>query len=237
MNAVLFNFTTTIVLLTCFFSHLSAGKQEFSIPLNVGVGPEFNYYNGVIGKDQAIHYGIKIDMHAFIDKTVLEKNKNKIPKKFRKQVQKLSSVKIGKVYIPESIIFSPKIKNTGIYGINFRPVGAGLGLVSGAFLDVNLNLGLNLSYLFIHSDKLFEDEKGTVMHFLRPGLNAKLNFQFKFSRIFQLSSGFEGIGYVPQEMSVDSKIFEIGDFNNDNLWLMGQIYLMMNIRIPMMIKM
>lgn len=214
----------------------NSGEQEFTVPVNLGFGPELNYYNGAVGKEKLFHYGIKLDIHAFIDREVLSKNRNKIPKKWRKQVGKLSSVKIGKMYIPESIIISPKTGKTGIYGINFRPVGLGTGLVSGPFLGVNLGLGLNATYLCIHSDALFAGETSKVMHFLRPGIDAKLNVQFKISRGFQLSAGAEGTGYVPQELSSRSKIGEIGEFNDKSLWYMGQLYFIVNVRVPKKVK-
>jgi hypothetical protein len=227
-------------LLVCFTAlalqvPVKAGKQEFDIPINIGFGPELNYYNGAVGKDQPLHCGIKLDIHAFIDKEVLDKNQNKIPRKWRKQVKKLSSVKISKVYIPESIIISPRIGNTGIYGINFRPLGA-TGLVSRTAMDFNLGLGINLTYLLIHSDALFAGEESNVMHFLRPGLSAQANLLFKLSRGFQLSTGLEGTAYLPQELSSESTILEIGEFSNESLWCMGQLYFMVNIRIPKKVR-
>ncbi len=204
-------------------------KEMVSVPLNLGAGPALNYIYGAISDDQTFHYSLKLDMYALLDREFLQSHGSKVPKKYRGFIEGRDELRITYLFIPESLIISPTYKHTGIYGINFRPISLGLPLIKSQGLISSLGLGLNVTYMFIHSDSVFD--KNGYMNFLRPGLNLQLDNIVKITKKFLISGGVDTYFYIPQEVKRDSPIFEIGDFNR-TIWFVAQVYFIFNIRVP-----
>ena len=222
------------LLLLLFCTSFTYAKQKTTIPINIGLGIGFNHYNGLIGDDQLFHGALKIDLHAIIDKQTIKQNKKKIPKQYRKMAMKLDEVHIKKWWIPNEIIISPKIHNTSIYGINFRPIGTNIILSKAKPIKFIIGAGLNLTYLNINSSTLFEADSSDdkTMHFFRPGIDINPDFKIKFTKKFNISLGAKSMFYIPQTVSSTDGIFGVGGFNENSLWNMNQLYIMFNLIIP-----
>ncbi|MGC8928063.1 MAG: hypothetical protein ACP5QK_09080 [Myxococcota bacterium] len=199
------------------------------IPLNIGVGPALNYIPSIISEDQLLHYSLKLDIYAAIDREFIESHKSRIPKKYRGFVENKDELRVSYIFIPESIIFSPKLNNTGMYGINFRPISIGLPVLKYVNFKNRLNLGLNLTYIFIHSDKIFEGSGS--MNFLRPGLNLQFDNIAKMTRKFLISFGVDAYFYIPQKIEKNSPILESGE-PDKSIWFIVQGYIIFNLRLP-----
>jgi len=229
MVRVIMRFSRIAFILVLFASSSLYSKEVVEVPLNIGFGPALNYIPGVISDDQTFHYSLKLDMFAVLDKDFIESHKNRVPKKYRGLLEGKDEFRISYIFIPESLIISPKIENTGIYGINFRPISLGLPFVSNKNFKNGLSLGLNLSYMFIHSDKIF-DGKGS-MNFLRPALNLQFDNLVRVNRNLLLSFGLDSYFYIPQEIKDSSPVLEIGNLDRA-LWFIGQVYIIINFRVP-----
>ncbi|MCX7943895.1 MAG: hypothetical protein N2746_05240 [Deltaproteobacteria bacterium] len=220
-----------VLIILLFFAGSALAEN---VPLNLGFGPALNYIPKIISNDQFLHYSLKLDIYAVLDRDFIEKHKSKIPKKYRKFVESKDELRVSYIFIPESLFISPKYQNTGIYGINFRPLSLGLPIVKTDTFKNRLNMGINLTYLFIHSDKIF-NEKGS-MHFLRPALNLQFDNLLKISKKFLVSLGVDTYFFIPQKVEDKSNIFESGDIN-DSIWFIGQIYVLLNPRVMYKVKM
>ena len=119
-----------------------------------------------VSADQPFHYALSISAGAVLDKKQIKKHGKRIPKKYRKMAKTLDEVRIGHILVPDTVIISPKINHTGMYGVNWSPLKLGLPLVSKPF-RLKLTVKPVLTYTFIHSDLV---EIGTT-HFLRPGVS------------------------------------------------------------------
>lgn len=215
-----------VFILIVFFVRFAFGEE---IPLNIGIGPAFNYIPSIISEDQLLHYSLKLDLYAALDREFIESHKSRIPKKYRGFVENKDELRISYIFIPESIILSPKINNTGMYGVNFRPISIGLPVVKTEKFKSRFNLGLNLTYIFIHSDKIF-DGSGN-MNFLRPGLNLQFDNIARLTRKFLVSFGLDAYFYIPQRVEKDSPIFESGELDK-SIWFILQGYIILNFRTP-----
>jgi hypothetical protein len=194
------------------------------IPINVGFGPAVHLFTGPIQDDQLLHYGLKLSVAAVIDRATIQKNKKRIPARYRSYVNRVGEVRISKIYVPDTIFISPKTKNTQIFGVTFRPIGIGIPLIN-AGVRFKLGAGLLLTYAFIDSDTLLKDP----MHFFRPGIDLKADFEIPFSAHFLMSFGWASHFYVPQK--IGGPFLEV-DGLSDTVWHIGQGYLLFHIRFP-----
>ncbi len=216
-------FTTVAVVL--FLTAQPALAARVTVPVDLGIAPTLHLITGTIQDDQLLHYGLKISLAAIIDKETIRKNKHRVPKRYRDRISRVSELRFSPAwYLPDTLIISPRIDNTGMYGVVFKPIGIGLSPVSRP-VRINLSAGLLLTYLFIHSETLLDKP----MHFIRPGAELKLDFEFRVTRSFLLSLGWASQFYVPQE--IGKPIFEVEDFSN-SIWHIGQAYLMFHFRFP-----
>ncbi len=220
----------SLVLVLLLFLPLSVvAKRSVDLPLNIGFGPAFNYFPQIISDDQMIHYSLKLNMYAVLDRELIEQNKARVPKKYRGFIEGKDEIKITYIFIPESIIISPEYRHTGIYGANFRPLSIGIPLLKSKDFKSNINLGINITYMFIHSDTIFD--KSGSMNFFRPGINIQLDNNIRISKKFLFSFGIDTYFYIPQEIRDGSPILEIGN-SQRWIWFCGQPYLMVNLRLP-----
>lgn len=221
--------TLLMVTLLLVVSTEIVAREVVTIPLNLGVGPAVNYISQIISNDQPFHYSLKLDIYAILDKEFLQSHKSRIPKRYRGFIEGKDELRISYLFIPELLIISPAFKHTGIYGINFRPISLGFPLVRSRNLRTNLGVGLNVTYMFIHSDSIFD--KDGSMNFLRPGLNLQFDSRVMITREFLISCGADTYFYIPQEVKDDSEILQTGEFKRA-LWFIAQLYIIFNFRVP-----
>ncbi len=207
-----------------------SGKSKVTIPLDVGVGPALNHFFGPIGDDQMFHYGIKLDVAAIINKQVIEQNLDKVPSKYRNMAKKIDEMKIYPLWwLPDSLIISPKVENTAMYGITFRPLHLGMNLFRAGPVNLSVSAGAVLTYAYISNDKWVN---GDSMHFLRPGADARAELGIMFSQNVGISLGWSSAFYVPQAVDQkDSGMFDVPGIEN-SIWHNGQAFLLFHYRFP-----
>ncbi len=201
------------------------GGGPVKIPVDIGVGPATHFVTGPVMQEQLVTTGIEFSIEAIIDHKIIKRFKNRIPPQYRKMALSLDEVRISHPLIPHTFYVSPKGvggATVGMYGLALRPVALGIPLLKGGF-KVDLDLGLRLAYAYIDSDAL-----GTT-HFLRPGLDPKLEAEVPFSKSFLVSFGWCSQLYVPQ--AVGGGIFEVGPLD-EAIWHLGEGFVQFHFRVP-----
>ncbi|NMO23175.1 hypothetical protein HPC49_51170 [Pyxidicoccus fallax] len=199
-----------------------ATAQRVTVPVDVGVGPAAFLFFGPVFEDQPIHTGLKISVEAVLDKEWLRKNQRLIPRRYRKQAQGLDEIRISpSILIPDSLIISPKLRDTGMYGATWKPLSLGLPLSSSP-ARFSVGAGLLLTYAYLHSDTL-EDT-----HFLRPGASLGVDLELMASKSFLVGVGWESVFYVPQELGG----LGLPERLRDGIFHVGQAYLQLHFRFP-----
>ena len=64
-------------------------RQPVDVPVDVGLGPSFLQVSGPVQDQQNWHYGVKLSLAAVIDQALIESQKHRVPKKYRKHVKKV----------------------------------------------------------------------------------------------------------------------------------------------------
>jgi hypothetical protein len=136
------------------------------------------------------------------------------------------------IFIPNALIISPKLQQTGIYGITWRPISLGLTLVDADPVRLQVGAGLLLTYAYLYSDlKALPNT-----HFIRPGLGLGAELEIALSRSFLVSFGWDSGFYVPQGLGK----FGLGAFGEkqdyqalrQTLWHFGQGFVKLHVRFP-----
>ncbi len=199
---------------------VSAQAEKITVPVQLGIAPAFHLVTGPIQDDQIVHGGLELSLQAVIDRATIQQYKNRVPAKYRKVVERSSEIRYSPLwYLPDTLILSPKVENTQMWGVVFRPIGLGISLTRKP--RINLSAGALLTFIFIQSDS--ETLLRDPMHFLRIGLDLKLDLEFQLSRSFLMSVGWASQFYVPQK--IDAPVFEFSDLGFDNsIWHIGQAY-------------
>lgn len=201
-----------------------ARGTEVEIPVDFAIGPSAQFMFGPVMNDQLVHTALKIDLFAVIDQDVIRKNASRIPPKYRGMASKIKEARLDRPgpakLIPDSLIISPKYKNTGIFGVTWKPIGFGVMAGEGA-AHLKLDLGLVLTYMYLYSDVL------PTTHFIRPGLEPKLELELMATKSFGFSIGWASAFYIPQEL---------GGFGmapiDQAIWHVGQAYVLFHFRFP-----
>jgi hypothetical protein len=217
----------SLALLSCLLLPGAAlAQRKVTAPVDVGIGPAAFLFFGPVFEDQPIHTGLKINVEAVLDKEWLRKNQALIPRKYRSQALKSNEIRFSPAVlalIPDSLIISPKYRNTGIYGATWKPVGLGLPLSSSP-VRFSVDAGLILTYAYVYSDL---EELGTT-HFLRPGLQLGADLEFQLSKSFLISIGWDSALYIPQRLGTFTGTKPLGE----SIFHVGQAYLMFHFRFP-----
>ncbi len=202
--------------------HAAPKKTSLTVPVDVGVGPAALLITGPVFRDQPVHGALKLSIAAVLDKELIRKNQNRIPKQYRSMAKGVEEVRISpSIFIPDELIISPPVRGTGLYGITFRPFSFGVPLLSGP-VSFDLGAGLLLTYAFLHSDVL------PTTHFLRPGIDLQAELEFKLSKSFLISIGWASGFYVPQKLGTFFDVLPI----QDGIWHVGQGFLKFHFRFP-----
>lgn len=216
-----------LALLSCLLLPGAAvARRSVTAPVDVGIGPAAFFFFGPVFEDQPLHTGLKLNVEAVLDKEWLRKHQALIPRKYRSQALKSNEIRFSPAVlalIPDSLIISPKYRNTGIYGATWKPVGLGLPLSSSP-VRLSVDAGLLLTYAYVYSDL---EALGTT-HFLRPGLQLGADLEFQLSKSFLISIGWDSALYIPQRVGTFSETKPLGE----SIFHVGQAYLMFHFRFP-----
>lgn len=203
-----------------------ASADRITILADIGVAPAVHLVNGPFDTHHEPNYGLKLSLQGIIDREVIRRNKHRVPKKYRSYIARARELRISPFwYLPDTLFISPKAGDSQMYGVSFRPIGIGLAL--GAKPRLGLSAGAVLTYAWYQSDAL-DDGSGT--HFLRPGVELRLDFEIPFSRTFLMSLGWASTFYLPQEIGGFG--FPDDNWATRTIWHIGQGYLMFHFRFP-----
>jgi hypothetical protein len=223
--------TTIVALQIALFGAVAGRASEVTVPADVGVGPAFYVITGEVARDQPVHFGLKLSVQAIIDQATIRQHQDRIPPRYRRQALRMKEVRYSpSILIPDSLIISPAVQHTGIYGITWRPISLAVPLVDTGSTCLRLGAGLLVSYAYIHSDL----EAIPTTHFLRPGIDLGADLEIMFTSSFGVSLGWASGFYLPQVLggfglAQEGKSVSVGP---DTLWHFGQAYLKLHVRFP-----
>jgi hypothetical protein len=212
---------------------LPVRAEPITVPVDVGVGPAAYVINGPIFDDQPIHTGLKISIQAIIDQATIKAHQDRIPPSFRQQALRMREVRYTpSIFIPDTLIISPKYRNTGIYGVTWRPISISVPLVDTDAVRLGLGAGLLLTYAFIYSDL----PEIPTTHFLRPGIDLGAELEIAITPSCLVSLGWSSGFYVPQGLGT----LGLGPFGDtrdwdglrQTLWHFGQGFVKLHFRFP-----
>lgn len=206
-----------------------AQRRRITAPVDIAVGPTALLFFGPVFDDQPIHTGLRINVEAVLDKEWLRKHQALIPRKQRGRVAKMGEIRYAPAVlglIPETLIISPKYKNTGMYGATWKPLSFGLGLTPSP-VRLSLDAGLVLTYAYLYSDTL------PNTHFLRPGLQLTADLEFQVSESFLVSLGWSSAAYIPQRVGSFTETKPL----NGSIFHVGQAFLLLHFRVPFTVTM
>ena len=132
-------------------------------------------------------------------------------------VKRVGEVKISHLLIPDALIISPRLNDTAIYGVTFRPIGINQPIGTKT-IRLNLGLGLLFTYAYI-------SEAVRSTHFIRPGIDVRTSIDIKLHPRFILSGGYALGLYIPQALGGFG-------FGEDALWSTSQGFVLLNYRHP-----
>ena len=210
-----------------------AQAEPITVPADVGVGPAAYILSGPVADDQPVHAGLKISIQAIIDQATLRAHQDRIPPNLRSQALQMSEVRYSpSVFIPDALIISPKIRNTGIYGVTWRPISIGLPLIDADPVRLRLAAGLLLTYAYLYSDL----PALPATHFIRPGLDIGAELEVALTDSFLISGGWSSGFYIPQGLGT----LGMGPYGESHdwaglrqtLWHFGQGFVKLHIRFP-----
>jgi hypothetical protein len=223
---------TSLVALAIVLAAAGAARAvEVTVPADVGVGPAFYVITGEVARDQPVHFGLKLSVQAIIDQATIRAHQDRIPPRYRQQALRLKEMRYSpSILIPDSLIISPAVGHTGIYGITWRPFSLGVPLVDTGSACLRLAAGLLVTYAYIHSDL----EAIPETHFFRPGVDVGADLEVMFSSSFGVSLGWASGFYLPQVLggfglAEEGKSVSLGP---GTLWHFGQAYLKLHVRFP-----
>lgn len=204
------------------------------IPVDVGIGPAACWFFGPLTDERGAipHLGLKLNVEAVIDAEFIDRNQALIPAQYRRQAQHVSEIRVRPLFlilVPDSLVLSPRLDalgGTGIYGATWRPLSLGIPLYGHtrgrpSAIHLDLDAGLLFTYAYIQS-VAFPDT-----HFLRPGIDVKLELELVASRVFSVSLGWASQVYVPQKLGT----FELG-WPDESIFHVGQAFLKLHFRFP-----
>lgn len=209
----------------------SALAGKVTVPVDIGVGPAFHMFTGPIQQDQTFHYGLVLSVRAIIDHKLIKDNQKKIPRKYRKMALGIDELRYSpSILIPDTILISPKLENTSIYGLSFRPIGIDPALIKKPF-RLTAGLGLRLTYGRISSDGIEGANEGEAfaMNWFRPGIDGMGELEIPFSERFLISGGWDSQLYLPQ--TIGGPVFAWGE-QDERILHVGQAFMKLHIRFP-----
>jgi hypothetical protein len=204
-------------------------QRRITAPVDIAVGPTALFFFGPVFDDQPLHTGLRLNVEAVLDKEWLRKNQALIPRKQRGRVSRMGEIRYAPAIlglIPETIIISPKYRNTGMYGATWKPLGFGLGLTPSP-VRLSLDAGLVLTYAYMYSETL------PTTHFLRPGLQLTADLEFQLSESFLVSLGWSSAVYVPQRLGTFTETQPL----SGSIFHVGQAFLLLHFRVPFTVTM
>jgi hypothetical protein len=208
-----------------------AAAAELEVPLEIGIGPVTHTWFGPVAKDQALHGGLVITTDIVLDRAWLQDNKGRIPARWRSLAGSVDEVRIKPViFIPDTLIISPRVRNTGMVGASWRPVAVGVPLLTSP-VRIGVDAGLRLTTAIVWSDSLPSEADPKTTFFLRPGVDLSADVVFPLSETVRVRLGADAHAYVPQKVGA----FGLGQAG-ERMWLLARGFLELRVRVPITVE-
>jgi len=210
-----------------------AGPVE--VPVEVAVGPVALVPNPPALFDQPLHAGLMIDVAAVIDRDLIRRYKGRAPAWARGAAGNVNEVKLAPgplAFIPETLIVSPAVFSTGMYGAIWRPLGLSIPLVDSPAFGLDAGAALSAVALFVHSSTLGVPAGTDGQSFtfvLRPGLQVHVTAELPLTDNLRLRGGWASDFFVPQPLGRPPwELFPL----EDSLWHLGGPFVVLAWRFP-----
>lgn len=198
----------------------SQAAERPEVLLDVGVGPSANLFFGPVFNDQPVHWGLKLSLEAIANQAAIQRNLRRVPKQYRSRASKMKEVRLKPLwFLPDTLFISPPVNGTGMYGVNFAPIG--FGVAAGETARVSLGANLAVTYAYLFSNRI------PTTHFLRPGISVDLEFELAPVKSFAISTGWQSTFYIPQQLGS----FGVGPIDQ-SIFHVGQAFLKLHFRTP-----
>lgn len=204
-----------------------ASAGELEVPLEIGVGPATHTWAGPVGTDQLIHGGVVLTTDFVLDRAWLRENKERVPERWRSLAGVVDEVRIRPLpFLPESLIVSPRMNDTGMVGASWRPISVGVPLITSP-VRVGVDAGLRLTGLVMWTRTLPTPTDPKTTFFLRPGLDLGADAVLPIDDVLSLRLGTDAHAYVPQGIGT----FGVGQ-RGERMWFVWRTFLEFRVRIP-----
>lgn len=216
---------------------VAQNTRTAEVPVQFGIGPAAYVFGGPTfdepgwgGKlfdDQPIHTGLRLRMTAVIESELVEEHPGMVPGQYRSHIARAGEVRYAPAIIsllPTSLYLSPSIGDASVWGATWSLIGLGVAFAQRPVRPSG-RAALITSAMYISSDAV---ESPYV--FARPGVEIQFDLEVPLDERFLVSVGFSSQVYVPQLL--EGSFMEIGGFDEDSLWHIGQVYLQGHFRFP-----
>jgi len=211
--------------------------RAVQVPVEVATGPSFFQLDrprfgggepNAIARDQPWHFGWRLEIAAVIDEEWAREHPEYVPQQYRSRIRQVGEVRYSPAVlslIPRSLIISPKIWDTGIYGATWEFLRVGIGAGFDAF-RLRARGGVVATYAFMHSDSA---RLPGSYHFFRPGLDLELALYVPIGDSAGFSLGWTSNVYLPQ--AIGGGLFQ---FTGDKgvLWHIGEPFALVHVQFP-----
>lgn len=228
----------SVALVSLLWSAPAEAQREAEIPVQVGIGPAGYLlggpsidevgWEGRLFDDQPIHTGLRLSIAAVVSSDLVDEHPGMVPRQHRATLREMGEVRIRPgilMVIPTDIYLSPPVNNTQMWGATWSAIGIGVALTQEP-VRFSASGSVIGSLKYLQSEVLPEDH----FFFARPGVELQLDFEVPVDDQFLLSFGWASKVYIPQDL--DGNVADIGEFDGDSLWHVGQFYLQGNFRFP-----
>lgn len=211
-----------------------APSGPVEIPIEIAAGPVALIPSPPMFGDQPVFAGLQIQMAAVVDRELIRQHQREIPPWAKGVAGNLNEVRVRPWWlalVPELLVISPQVQNTGLYGAIWRPFGFGVTLVDNSVFRVKANAALDAVALVMHSTTLGGGtvDKQSLTLVLRPGVNLAVAGELPLSKELLVSGGWSSDLFVPQALG--RAPWQIGPLD-DSLWHLGGPFLMVHYRFP-----
>lgn len=186
--------------------------QDIPLTIKTGIGRGMYQIPDFVSENEDLVFESReLVLAVQIDKTTINENIDKIPKKFRKYVKKIGGFELGLnsyLYIPSRLFLQSNQRDLELYGLQWD-------LFSISYL---LELNINFTYMYI-SDKTLNN----IKHFAIPGLGIGLKLTDLFKTPFKYVSFDLGLH---RQFILPGKMFD-SEFNR-----IDGYYMTLNLLIP-----
>jgi hypothetical protein len=177
-----------------------SGSALAGPPLEVGVGVATWSWFGPVAVDQPIHPGLTLTVDHVADRAWLREHPDEVPERWRGRLGAVHEIRLRRYpWLPDSLIVSPRFRDTAMVGASWRPLVVGAPLVTGPVV-VGVSAGARLTAAVVTSRTLPSADDPKTTFFLRPGVDAALDASFPLSDAVALRAGVDGHLYLPQRV-------------------------------------